>query len=177
MVTLVSGGADGADKEFEKYAILNKHNVLVCKEPHPEYHQELITLNIKYIHRKYPTNNNYIDMLLQRNIEIAKKSNIVYAIGYIQIINNKCYIEGGTIWASYYAILKSIPLYFYNQIEINKLEVGWYFLFSHNDDIIFSYAQSVPKINNLLPDTKYAGIGTRRLLQNGKDAIAWLYSS
>lgn len=158
---LVTGGAVGADQYFEKLSRELGHKVTVyntstCRDLTDEQivHLDkiLVYINDKYLHRTYPTTNNYTNNLLRRNILVALASDVLYAVGYIS--DGK--IEGGTAWCCYTFMERSLPLYFYNQHD-----KSWYNL-------------GPPKIKDI--SGIYGGIGSRNLTEDGINAIKMLYS-
>jgi hypothetical protein len=147
---LISGGADGADKVFEKYARENNHSITIYNAKSKldyttiEIDNFLILINKIFLNRTYPTSKEYSNNLLRRNIQQAIVSNIMYAIGYLERSDDKIRIVGGTAWACYAYIYKNIdiykntymPFYFYNQKEVNSIELGWYILYVKIDNSV-----------------------------------------
>lgn len=176
MTTLISGGAYGADKLFEDLAKENNHNVAIFASGYigdkdkEKYDQFLIQLNHKYLNRTYPTRNEYVNGLLRRDVLIGIQAEVVFSVSTLDKNNT---INGGTAWASYTFINKYkfglIPFYLFDQ-NVNI----WYQISINPQDskINFNEMTCLPKI----PKNKvYAGIGTRELNNNGKNAIYQLY--
>lgn len=190
MTTLISGGADGADKVFEMCAESCKHNIVVYKSGDtavaeiPHYDAYLKYLNTKYINRMYPCRNEYVNGLLRRDAKIGMEADIVFVISTLNTDNNNSRINGGTAWASYTFIDKYCPIQRYPPGTIESLSIPFY-LFEQN--VCQWYQVSVkPSIQEIkfipidyqlkIPNgVKYAGIGTRELNSNGLDAIKSLF--
>ncbi len=184
--TLISGGADGADTLFEKYAKMSKHECIIYR---PEsvnnalkenYDQLLHFLNTTFLGRNYPTNKEYINDLIRRDAMVGLESEVIYAIAGL---DNQNRILGGTAWACYTFINKCIgcinlfqdgiiPLYLFDQNRNCWYQAQVQLLYNR-----INYIQiNQPKI---ITDKSYiyAGIGTRDLKNNGIAAIKLLYQS
>jgi hypothetical protein len=174
MNKLISGGAKGADKKFENLAKLHNHDVMVYRPEHfpkeliKDYDKFLNELNDKYLSRKYPTNNEYVNNLLRRDVLVGLTAEVVYAISGVDE-NNR--IMGGTAWACYSFISKfiegPIQLYLFDQYK------NWWYQIHLNPCGIKYIRVIQPKI---ALNCAYAGIGTRELNENGISAINLLYS-
>ena len=171
---LISGGANGADSLFEECAKFKGHQCIIYKAgviesiAHKEsYDKFLIYLNL-YLKRKYPTDNEYINDLLRRDVLIGMHADTVFAVGTLDADSK---IRGGTAWTSYTFMTKYkfgiIPFYFFDQ----ELAV-WYQVHLKDGNVIFEQLKESPKIVGC---SRYGGIGTRNLNQNGIDAIRGLY--
>ena len=97
--------------------------------------------------------------LLSRNYAQVKNADAIFAVGHLK----NGIVDGGTGWAVQMAIDDNKPVYVYDQIRKQ-----W---FSNTNDQwqVFS---GVPKLTK-----NFAGIGTRELNQDGKDAIKQVYEN
>lgn len=173
MSTLFSGGATGADSIFTEMAIKAGHNVVnysfeghksscpgIIELPQTYLNKADVLLryvNETYLNRKFPTDSLHVNNLLRRNYYQVISSKIIYAVSYYSNFNKKI-VNGGTAWAISMALVKKVPVYFY---DINF--DSW---FLNNEEI--DYIPPKPKGN-------YAGIGKRNLTKNGINAIINLY--
>lgn len=180
MVTMLSGGADGADTEWGEIASLHGHEVIHfsfdghntrCKNGQiirlPYNHLTVADPWLKkaktYLHRQYPSKSKYVNNLLRRNYYQVKETDAVYAIGTFQPHTN--IVDGGTAWATtMYCLIHDKPFYFFHQ-DRNK----WYEMH------ISGQCQEIrlpPR-----PETGvWTGIGTREINLNGKLAIDYLFN-
>lgn len=126
------------------------------------------------LHRKIPKND-YVLKLLQRNFFQIRYSDVIYAIGFLSIAlhddfsftdyysTHEVSVEGGTAWAIQMFIdLNRGPIYFFDQ---NNMK---WFLYYNNK---WRCYHAIPKT----PIGHWTGIGTRRLMQQGKDEIWKIY--
>ena len=125
--------------------------------------------------------------MLRRDIIVGETADIVYAISWLDNVNDKLIVHGGTAWAFYMSIdirIKYIidniphvidvrlPCYLFDQ-NIKK----WYQV-NYNmptGSISFLIVDKVPLIKDLGINIKFAGIGTRELNDSGIEAIKKLY--
>jgi hypothetical protein len=122
MATLISGGAEGADKLFEHYAGVFHHKINiykandVTKESIEYLDTYLKYLNNKYLNRSYPTRNEYVNNLLRRDVLVGIAAEVMFAV---TTLDKNFNIVGGTAWACYTFIDKYkeglIPLYLFDQ--------------------------------------------------------------
>ena len=198
MSVLISGGADGADSLFEKYAKLNKHTTVIHKpdtipENLKETYDQLITfINSTFLNREYPTKKERINDMIRRDIMIGLESEIMYAVA---ALNDQNIIVGGTAWACYTFVNKCIGCLAWTpsspsaplQAALNLFPDGFIplYLFDQQKNCWFQ-AQvqliynriSYVRINQpKLSGNYYGGIGLRDLNENGKRAIKLLYES
>lgn len=113
----------------------------------------------------------YVRNLLSRNWFQVKYSNSIYAIGTIlkpgekgknyRNSTNLPVIDGGTGYAVGMAINIGKPVYVFDQ-NLNK-----WFIWNNNNFM---------DINNPVLTNRFAGIGTRELNENGKNAIKSIYN-
>ena len=176
--TCHSGGATGADTYFEnigeKYGVLTKaysyktsnhksKNKVEISESDFQEGIEMIEIAAKTLKRKI----NYKFMpLLSRNWQQVKNSNQIFAICEICKRPDLEYVAGGTGWAIQMAI-------------DHKKEV---FVFDQEQDAWFkwSYAKSkfaVLKNTPKITQQDFAGIGARKIKENGIKAIEKLYET
>jgi hypothetical protein len=169
---LISGGAEGADRCFEEHAKKAGHATVIYKAAsYPQYGPILVKVN-KYLKRTYPTTKSYVNQFLERDAKTGSEAESVYAIGYLDAQGS---ITGGTAWACYVFLEKwyassslVAPLYFFDQTT----EKWWEPRFTGEGNLPhFIKMTSLPP----KPTGKYAGIGSRELLESGKKEIAKLY--
>lgn len=167
-----SGGATGADNFFGKLALEHKHDLIhfTFSEYNINYeldHKNLVILSpiqlLKakpfvskanlVLQRTYPTNNEYVNKLLERNYYVIQNVDSVYAVTYTKNIR-------GTAWGLEMAKQAGCTQLYVFDMETAK----WY---SYND---LNTEITVPK-----PSGSYAGIGSRQLNEAGHEAILNLY--
>lgn len=176
--TLHSGGAKGADERFEivgakfgmskfrHYYITGyktpRGNWGVALEPnlHSIIDNDLFLVN-KILKRHYPMANEYANNLLRRNWFQVSRAHSVYAVS--SIVNG--IVQGGTGWAAHLAILYTKPLFVFDQ-EQN----AWYKYCYSTQKFI------TPEKHVVILDYDFAGIGSRKLNDNGARAIDVLYT-
>jgi hypothetical protein len=167
-----SGGAIGADTVWDKIGkefgmVNNKHyyfegfktpsgNTAIPVSLKNEADEKLNAAN-KTLGRKFPTSKEYVDNLLRRNWWQVKNSDAVFAIS--SITDNK--VNGGTGWAVHMAIAENKPVYVFDQIQ------GKWFTWQNNAFI----ETSTPTLTK-----NFAGIGTRGINEQGKQAIRDVYT-
>lgn len=170
-----SGGCPGSDMEWENESI--KYGINTIAYSFPGHHQEgknpkilneselnegfdNVKIAEKGIKRplfkiQYQP---YIKNLLSRNWFQVKNAEAIYAIG--TFFNNKhSLVNGGTGWAVQMAINNKKPIYLFEQ-NFNMWYEYNYFLNK------FSPLLHIPKLTK-----NFAGIGTRKINDNGKNAI------
>lgn len=173
-----SGGAIGADTYFEKigenYGVLTKaysykttshkgkSKVEISESDFLEG-IERIEIAKKTLKRK--TYAKFMP-LLSRNWQQIKNSNQVFAVSEICKRPDLEYVVGGTGWAIQMAI-------------DNKKEV---YVFDQEQDAWFKWSYSKSRFNVLknaptISDTNFAGIGTRKIKENGIQAIQKLFET
>lgn len=174
----LSGGAEGADLQWGMCAGLLGHQVIHWSfEGHNTRAPigEVVRLNddqlaesadlIKLASvplKKHPPKQPFVKRLIQRNYFQIAWSDSVYAIAPIK----DGVVQGGTAWAVYMFLsrtdIDAPPVYVYDQTR-----TSWY-LFDHETKD-WEAIESPPQ-----PRGIWAGIGTRDLDQNGKNAIRTL---
>lgn len=186
--SLFSGGAPGSDTYWGQVA--NAYGLENIKHYRPEdlteenrnkATEEIIQAN-KFLGRVFPmlpreaTENrkertqeqaDYQNDLILRNALQASAADAIFAIGTIKGnptsdgIIHKSQVEGGTAWAVQVGINQGKPVYVFDQVR-NK----WYKNEGTAENRRFVPIQEAPKLTN-----RFAGIGTRSLNSNGKQAI------
>lgn len=180
--TLISGGAKGADTIFEQYAQKYNHNkiILIANNfaQNNQVDDYLKYLNKNYLCRNYPTQNEYVNNLLRRDVQVGLLADVLYAITWLEGKNESKDIHGGTAWACYTFIDKCIrnnisqlPCFIFDQNESKWYQV----IYDNIKNIIhFKIIDYIPYLKNY-NNVKYAGIGTRELNETGKKEIEKLY--
>ncbi len=185
---LTTGGAPGSDITWEEECLkrnlevrsysfkghksLSKNPIILTDEELKLADPFLIEAN-KTLKRWFPTKTEYINNLLRRNYYQIKDVDCVIAIGKWE--NPKGPVKGGTGWAVQMAIDLSKQVFLFEQIE-NK-----WFLWSYIDKewvetkpdirtVSISHSSCI-HINDIGKGWSFAGIGTRELWDNGKEAI------
>lgn len=176
-----SGGAVGSDAIWEeigkKYGVISNHyfvkgnktpngNVEITQEEAYEADEKLMIAN-RTLKRKFPTDNEYVNNLLRRNWQQVKNANTIYAISTIS--NNK--VNGGTGWAVQMAIDEGKQVYVFDQDKNQWFE--WVInknLLGEDSDGNFI------KIITPVLTKSFAGIGTRKINDNGRKAITSVYN-
>ena len=163
-----SGGAVGSDSYWgaigEKYGVLSEHyyygnktpngNNQITQEQFEEGKEHVMKAN-ETLHRRPDSYMN----LLSRNYAQVKNADAIFAVGHLK----NGIVDGGTGWAVQMAIDDNKPVYVYDQIRkqwFANLNGSWQ---------VFS---GIPKLTK-----NFAGIGTRELNQDGKDAIKQVYEN
>jgi hypothetical protein len=100
----------------------------------------------------------YVRCLLSRNWFQVKNSESIYAIGNFINSSNKI-VDGGTGWAVQMAINNNKSIYLFEQ----NLDMWYEYNYFLNK---FSPLLEIPKLTN-----NFAGIGTRKIKENGINAI------
>lgn len=175
MVTMLSGGADGADYEWGIAATLNDHDVIhftfdghksmcdpsqIFKLSDTDLHaaNPWLMKAKNHLRRHYPSKSKYVNNLLRRNYFQVKETDAVYAIGTFN--PHSAAVDGGTAWATtMFCLIHDKPFYFFHQ-DKGK----W---FEKHIDGYHKEIRIPPK-----PVTGvWTGIGTRNINLNGKMAI------
>ena len=200
--TLISGGAAGADSVFFEYSQVNNYNVVVYRpsdikeESYESYDKILKYINETYLHRKYPTKNQYVNNLLRRDL-ITSNCDIMYAVSWFEKDSlGNLNIHGGTAWALWcycsmmitsFESMKNNGTYNENgclfQCYIfDQNENNWYQVkYTSGKDISlqkcmeFIKIDKVPSIKEFSKGIRFAGIGTRELNHAGQSAIQQLF--
>lgn len=163
-----SGGAVGSDSYWgaigEKYGVVSEHyyhgkktpngNHLITEDEFNEGKEHVMKAN-ETLHRKPEA---YMD-LLARNYAQVKNADAIFAVGHLK----NGIVDGGTGWAVQMAIDDNKPVYVYDQTRkqwFSNINGQWQ---------VFS---GIPKLTK-----NFAGIGTRELNQDGKDAIKQVYEN
>lgn len=181
-----SGGAEGSDLQFGESASSKKHYVIhYIFDNHPRNYQDTANPYVtnlilskedlsfadkhlymanKSLKRTWPTKLNFTNNLLRRNWFQVKDSTSLYAVSTFDGNGN---VLGGTAWAVQMFIDKysgnECEAYVFDQELLfwNKWN-GWYW-----EEV---KTKKVPK-----PKGTYAGIGTRNINSEGRQAINDLY--
>lgn len=190
-----SGGASGADfhwilsskhnsvvmsfKEHKPILPFVKDNVKVCVLSDYDLNKgRLCVENVALLGKrqlKFTSPLSFGNKLILRNYYQVKNATSVYAIGYLSKKRTKLKalnIMGGTFWACQMFCVKYslygtrlIPLYFFDQTSKK-----WYQCAKSN--FLFQWVD-LPKVP--VPTGKYASIGSRKLLECGKEQIKAVY--
>lgn len=166
-----SGGCPGSDitweKEGEKYGITTisysfknhiqqgKNQKILTVDELNEGFQHVLKANevLKRNPEKQPL---YVQNLLNRNWFQVKNSESIFAIGYFF---NKKIVNGGTGWAVQMAIDEQKPVFVFDQDE----NCWKKYIYELNE---FRQIYNIPKLT-----INFAGIGTRKIKENGINAI------
>lgn len=167
-----SGGAEGADLEWGCAATKSNHAVMhfvfaghrsradkdqlveLTKDQLEVANDHLARAN-KSLHRRWPVSNYFVGNLLRRNYYQVVWSQSLYAISGFDSYGM---VEGGTAWA----VQMMIDLNPGAGIYVFDQKVGQWYQWKGG---------WVPVIKPPKPDGIYAGIGSRKLLTAGKEAI------
>lgn len=180
-LTFKSGGAEGSDHLWsdtaKEYGVTDIRNYYVegygglapygdtklSYEESKKADEELKKLS-EFIIRKFPTKNEEGNTLLRRDWFQAQNTDIVLAVGYL---DEEGWIKGGTAWASYTAIKKGVPFYFFDQEKDHWLLVDNELPDPslNNAGVKVSLAPTLDKVQT------FTGIGSRSLTDMGKLAI------
>lgn len=178
-VSMHSGGAIGADSFFGACARAVGHRVIhhsfegrVTKVPineiyrHSQHDLEeatLATVLAAQVLQRNLGKDQYVKKLILRNSLIIKHASIVFAVGYI----NRDEIKGGTAWGVAIAAQDKIPTYVYD------MNTRCWYLYILDDNKL----KSIPVTgdNLIIRNADYAGIGSRKLTEDGEQAIKNLY--
>lgn len=174
--TMISGGAKGADSIFEQCATGVGHHTLIITTrncPSCEGACPFVLRANETLQRTYPSVKPYLNKLLERNYHQIAYTEAVYAVGFLSSGGK---IEGGTTWACQmfydkYALTR--PLFFYDMKTRH-----WYQMVNNPNLNGLQFSDRWSPIDRPPhPDryTKYTGIGSRKIDDNGRQAIIELY--
>ena len=174
-----SGGAEGADTVFEltceEYEIktitysfpthksTSKNLKILTRQELVEGFQH-IQIAAKSLNRNTLSSSPYVCALLARNWFQVKNSEAVFAIGEFEPKKMGIFsrVKGGTGWAVQMAIDNNKEVYIFEQNE-NK----WFYFYKALDGLNkFIPCTNIPKLT-----LNFAGIGTRKINDNGIQAI------
>jgi len=170
-----SGGADGADTVFDlegrKYGVetiaysfyghnIKSKNRWVLTTEQLDEGFEHVKITNKSLNRNIITISTYVKKLLSRNWYQVKNSDCIFAVG---MLKNENEVSGGTGWAISMSIDNKKPIYLFEQNKNSWFE--------------YSYINNKFEKIDYIPilTEKFAGIGTRDLNENGRNAIIELY--
>lgn len=169
MRVLHTGGAAGADEYFSNLGTELGFSVIVSTfKGHKTKSEGLLSLVTeddlikadtrliqanKRLKRQFPTNSDYTNNLLRRNYFIIRSVDAIYAVGML----TDGIPEGGTAWGCQMGLDLGKIVYFFDQDENS-----WFILDNTNPPLSIP----MPKL-----EAKFAGIGTRTLNENGRQAI------
>lgn len=180
-----SGGAIGSDLMFEligeKYGVktvaysfyghnTSSKNKWVLSENQLLDGFTHVEIANKSLKRNITNLSSYVKKLLCRNWFQVRESDCIYAIGKLKSDHE---VLGGTGWAIQMSIDNDKPIYLFEQNEN-----CWYKYIKGGDTGNDRFASNgkFEKISYIPPLTEnFAGIGTRELNENGKNAIIELY--
>jgi len=172
MYNIYSGGAEGADVTWADLAVdhgidpdnIKHYYVSGFKTPHgntpiPAVEAMVVAdslvkeVNRKYLKRKFPSSNKYINNLIRRNyyqVSKAEKTIAVSTLDYYGVV------DGGTAWACYMGIEMGVDTVVYDQKQ--RLTYRW------------DYGECKFKLYNDVPVlvANTALIGSRKLNTNGR---------
>jgi hypothetical protein len=180
---LISGGAVGADAEFLRRATTRGDRAEICLGQHQEFSgtQDIIRVNSNdhlkqlkalaaTLSRRVPRSQ-YVRDLLSRNVEIAARSDRLYAVGrFEEGSRSRLGVAGGTAWgveafADRIADGTAVgPLFFFCTRARR-----WHRL---TDSLKWVRVDDVPAA-----DGRYGGIGSRDLSPAGTAAISSLFTN
>lgn len=175
-LTCHSGGADGSDSEFSK--IGKQYGVTIRAYSYKTYfHQSpdkieisqslfeegIVQINLANKKLRRKGIQKYMN-LLARNWAQVKYSNQIFAIGIIEEKSNIQTVSGGTGYAVMMGIIHLKDVFVFEQLK-NKW-FRWSYI-----SMSFMELKSTPTIQT----ENFAGIGTRKINENGKRAIKDLY--
>ena len=181
---MLSGGAEGSDSIFGKFATMAKHSVIHYsfeghKSDCPPHQIMILPQDVldmadgallraaKALNKHYPAKKLHIKNLLRRNYYQVKQSHAVYGVGSFAENGS---VAGGTGWA--FAIY--MDRFIYDGLE----QVENCFLFEQHSRkwCSWSLAGGWVNIDHVpMPSGIYAGIGSREIEDHSIDAIKCLY--
>jgi hypothetical protein len=166
-----TGGAIGADTIFEIESIkkgfdviaysfkdhntTSEHKFILSEYQLKEGYEHIKKANLK-LNRNIINISKYVKNLLSRDWFQVKSSDAIYAIGILETESIVC---GGTGYAIQLAIDEKKPIYFFDQ-SVN------YWHYYDYDTNKFEIFEDIPTLTH-----KFAGIGTRKINNNGINAI------
>ncbi len=175
----LSGGAIGADVEWGLYAGLAGHQVVhwsfarhrtkapadqitVLSQEQLEIADPYLEQANRYLQRKWPIRNYTVSNLLRRNYYQVRWTDAVYAVSHLDMCGQ---VDGGTAWATtmFANIHPDRPMYLFDQ----KVK-AWYI-----------WVDGWKPMTELptRPSGTWAGIGSRKLLDTGREAIREMFAS
>ena len=164
-----SGAANGSDKAWEEaatkagikvtnYTVENWDNLSnEWKEKLDKEYQEIVNT----LGRKVLDITSYAGKLVRRDMMQADKADAIFAIGTLA---SNGYVDGGTGYATTRGIIRGIPVYLFDQADNT-----WKVWDKGEKKFISTPQPSLTK--------NAAVIGTRKLQNNGKEAINSLFTS
>ena len=179
-----SGGAEGSDSLFDKFApenativhhsfdghklskglrgVIEKHSIEELRENFKAYENACRNVG------RYISKNSYVQNLCLRNYFQVSNANLIVAV--VEKITNftKCICEGGTGYAVDYARQMGKPILVYNQADC-----FWYF--AQNGEG-FRVSKNQNPNWAMIKYTNIAGIGTRNINSNGENAIRGFFA-
>lgn len=170
-----SGGAIGADMEFEAQCLLypqkfavraysfqghntSSTNRVILTEQDLSKADQTVMLAARMLKKNVPYKD-FVRNLIRRNYYQVLNSEAVVAVGNLSLGSNL--VDGGTGWAVEMAKLMNRQLCVFDQIT-NRC-----FFFDHSTST-FKMLDKFPDLKNY---TNFAGIGTRELTPNGRNFI------
>lgn len=174
-ITLHSGGAKGSDtlwgsigksfglKNIKHYQMLGNKtpngNVDLKLEDLDSNVDDILKRTAKRIGRTFPTKNEYVNNLMRRNNAQVVNADTIFAIGVIE--NNQ--VLGGTGWAVDMAINE-----YHKPVNVFDQNKNQWFKWNYDTN-------SFERIDTPILTKNFAGIGTREINNNGKQAIKEVY--
>lgn len=172
-ITCHSGGAIGSDYFWGEASRIAGFEVkhYYCQDRTPYGNVEISSADywegVAHVHRANKTLKRNPDKymnLLARNWSQVKYSDTIFAIGKI-ISNGKTQlVDGGTGWAVQMAIDEGKPVYVFDQDK--NAWFAWEGKDAEIQSVMFEQLADIPCLT-----PNFAGIGTRDLKENGKQAI------
>ncbi|MFA5490055.1 MAG: hypothetical protein WC284_12680 [Candidimonas sp.] len=171
-----SGGADGADIEFGNIANHHGHEVIhfsfdghKSKSDVIRLYQDELEIADQYvkeankkIKRSFPTKSKFVNNLLRRNWYQIRWTETVYAIAAIE----NDIVSGGTSWA--------VQMYL-DRAKREQFEPRCFVFDQIKNEWFIGLNEKWFPIDPPIPQGFYTGIGSRKLLPNGKLAIKMLF--
>ena len=173
--TCHSGGCPGSDMTWEnegmKYGVKTiaysfyrhvqeskNQKILTAEELNEGF--EAVKIANKTLKRNPERQYQYVQNLLSRNWFQVKNSDAIFAIG--MFIDSKT-VKGGTGWAVQMAIDNKKPVFVFDQMNNEWNEFNY-------QSGQFERMDGIPKLTE-----NFAGIGTREINENGKNAIKEIF--
>lgn len=175
---LSTGGALGSDSyfaeickelgfavqvhSFEGHKTYGVGDIIIHTQDELQQADEHLMAVSTFLKRPFPNKNNYINNLLRRNYLIVKDVDVIFAVGKLQ---SPYIVEGGTGWACELGrrLDKMIIIF-------NLTDNHWYT--SSKNTNYWPLACKTPNISS-----KFAGIGTRHINKQGRQAIRSLMAT
>lgn len=183
---LLSGGASGADNEFGIVAYNHGHQVVhwsfeghksaskkfvytLPAEQLKEADPYIIRAN-KSVLRTFPTKSESTNNLIRRNYYQVKWVDSVYAVSRLDNNLSLLKIDGGTAWACQ----MYVDRFLFDQEPIEKCNL---YLFDQISNKWLQWKRAWIVIDKPpAPTSVYAGIGSRKITEEGINAIKNLYT-